>query len=120
MASVNVKGTNFFVAGTTYIDEFTEPMERLKDQSKDIAKKESTRNGIIVLVIAVFVSLAVFIFGGRLASNIRYLSDITDRISLGELDALIEIKSKDELAALTESISRLQQSVRLSMQRLRR
>jgi len=36
------------------------------------------------------------------------------------VNALIEVRSKDELAVLAESISRLQQSVKLSMKRLRK
>ena len=62
----------------------------------------------------------VFIFGSALSANIRYLSAMTDRISLGELDAVIEVRSRDELAVLAQSISRLQQSVKLSIQRLKK
>lgn len=120
MASVNVMGTPFHIASTTYIDEFTEPMTRLEQESKAIAKAESLNNAILMSIIIIVIAIIVFLFGGRLTSNIKYLSEMTDRISLGDLDALIEIRSKDELAVLTESISRLQQSVKLSMQRLRR
>ncbi|MCX7154898.1 MAG: HAMP domain-containing protein [Rhodocyclales bacterium] len=120
MASVNVPGTEFYIASTTYIDEFTEPMTRLERESKATAKAESLRNAIQMAIIIAVIAMVVFIFGGRLAANIRYLSDMTDRISLGELDAAIEVRSKDELAVLAESISRLQQSVKLSIQRLRK
>lgn len=120
MASVNVPGTEFYIASTTYIDEFTEPMTRLERESKATAKAESMRNAIIMSIIIAVIAVVVFIFGGRLTANIRYLSEMTDRISLGELDALIEVRSKDELAVLAASISRLQQSVKLSIQRLRK
>jgi len=120
MACVNVPGTEFFIASTTYIDEFTEPMTRLERESKATAKAESVRNAILMSIIIVVIAIVVFIFGGRLTANIRYLSEMTDRISLGELDAAIEVRSKDELAVLAESISRLQQSVKLSIQRLRK
>lgn len=120
MACVNVPGTEFYIASTTYIDEFTEPMARLERESKATAKAESMRNAIMMSIIIVVIAIVVFIFGGRLTANIRYLSEMTDRISLGELDALIEVRSKDELAVLAESISRLQQSVKLSIQRLRK
>lgn len=120
MASVNVPGTEFYIASTTYIDEFTEPMTRLERESKATAKAESLRNAILMSIIIVAIAIVVFIFGGRLTANIKYLSEMTDRISLGELDALIEVRSRDELAVLAESISRLQQSVKLSIQRLRK
>lgn len=120
MACVNVMGTSFHIASTTYIDEFTEPMVRLENESRAIAKTESLYNALLISGIIIVIALIVFVFGGRLTANIKYLSEMTDRISLGDLDALIEIRSKDELAVLTESISRLQQSVKLSMQRLRK
>lgn len=120
MACVNIAGTSFYIASTTYIDEFTAPMARLERESKATAKAESLRNAIIMAIIIAAISIVVFIFGGRLASNIRYLSEMTDRVSLGELDVAIEVRSRDELAVLTESISRLQQSVKLSIQRLRK
>jgi len=120
MACVNIKGTRFNIASTTYMDDFTEPMQRLEKESRAIAKAESVKNSILISVIILIIAIILFIFGGRLTANIKYLSEMTDRISLGNLDALIEIRSKDELAVLAESISRLQQSVKLSMQRLRK
>lgn len=120
MASVNVPGTEFYIASTTYIDEFTEPMTRIERESKAIAKTESRNMAILISIIIFVIAVVVFNFGGRLTSNIKYLSEMTDKISLGDLNALIEIRSKDELAVLAESISRLQQSVKLSIQRLRK
>ncbi|MCD4721508.1 MAG: zinc-ribbon domain-containing protein [Desulfobacula sp.] len=118
MACVNVTGTRFNIASTTYMDDFTEPMQRLERESRAIAKAETIKSAILSSVIILIIAIIVFIFGGRLTANIKYLSEMTDRISLGDLDALIEIRSKDELAVLAESISRLQQSVKLFMQRL--
>jgi HAMP domain-containing protein len=120
MACVNIKGTNFYIASTTYIDEFLQPMQHLKNQAENIAKAERNKNAIIVFVISTIVAAIAFTFGGKLSSNIMYLSDITDRISLGDLDAIIEKRSKDELGVLTDSISRLRNSVKFSMKRLRK
>ena len=120
MACVNVPGTEFYIASTTYIDEFTEPMTRLERESKATAQAESKRNAVIMVIIITLIGVVVFIFGSALSANIRYLSAMTDRISLGELDAVIEIRSRDELAVLAQSISRLQQSVKLSIQRLKK
>ena len=120
MSSVNIQGTRFNITSTTYMDDFTEPMLRLERESRAIARAETIKSAILTSVIIIIIAIVVFIFGGRLTANIKYLSEMTDRISLGDLDALIEIRSKDELAVLAESISRLQQSVKLSMQRLRK
>ncbi|MEN8210425.1 MAG: zinc-ribbon domain-containing protein [Thermodesulfobacteriota bacterium] len=120
MACVNIPGTRFNIASTTYIDEFTEPMQRLGKKNRDIARTASINNTILISVIIFIMAIVLFVAGGRLTANIQYLSKMTDRISLGDLDALIEIRSKDELAVLAESISRLQQSVKISMKRLRK
>lgn len=120
MACVNIEGTHFYIASTTYIDEFLQPMQLLKSQAKEMATLERNKNAAIVFIISVVVAVMAFTFGGKLSSNIMYLSDVTDRISLGDLDAIIEKKSKDELGVLTDSISRLRNSVKLSMKRLRK
>ena len=120
MTCVNVAGTSFNIASTTYMDDFTDPMQRLERESRAIAKAETIKSAVLSSIIIIIIAIVLFIFGGKLTANIKYLSEMTDRISLGDLDALIEIRSKDELAVLAESISRPQQSVKLSMQRLRK
>ena len=50
----------------------------------------------------------------------EHLTDTADRISVGELDAEIEIKSNDEIGELSEAIVRMQESIRLSIERLRK
>jgi HAMP domain-containing protein len=45
---------------------------------------------------------------------------VAERISVGEMDAEIKIKSRDEIGDLAEAISRMQESIRLSIERLRR
>ena len=66
------------------------------------------------------VGLIVSLFGNRLAGRIKSLTEVADRISVGELDAVIDIDSKDEIGDLAEAITRMQDSVRLSIERLRR
>jgi len=48
------------------------------------------------------------------------LTDLAQRISIGDLDAEVDIKSKDEIGDLYDAIVRMQESIRLSMERLRR
>jgi methyl-accepting chemotaxis protein len=120
MVCVPVKGTPYYVASTTYLDEFTRPVERLKAVSKTIANKARNMNAAIMLGIIVIVGLIIFFYGRRVTGNIRYLSEVADRISVGELDAQIEVRSKDEVGELAEAISRMQDSLRLSIERLRR
>jgi methyl-accepting chemotaxis protein len=45
---------------------------------------------------------------------------VAERISVGDLDIEIESTSTDEIGELSEAISRMQESIRLSIERLRR
>jgi methyl-accepting chemotaxis protein len=68
---------------------------------------------IIVIIIAYIASRAI-------VTPIRKLTDAANRISVGELGVEIENKSKDEIGDLAEAITRMQDSIRLSIERLRR
>ena len=120
MACVPVKGTPFIIASTTYLDEFTMPMERLKVNVKKMSYETIKLNAIIFGAALIVIGFTVPFYGYRLTKRIRYLTDIADRISVGDLNAKVEIKSKDEIGGLAEAIVRMQESIRLSIQRLRR
>jgi methyl-accepting chemotaxis protein len=66
------------------------------------------------------VVLVAWLAGRALVQPIKRLTEAADRISVGDLDVEIEINSRDEIAALGEAISRMQDSIRLSLERLRR
>ena len=72
--------------------------------------------GATLLLIGIIVS----IYGHRLSSKIRSLTDVADRISVGELGIEIETRSQDEIGELADAIGRMQESIRLSIERLRR
>ncbi|MFH0730362.1 MAG: HAMP domain-containing protein [Pseudomonadota bacterium] len=115
-----IEGTNFAVAATTYIDEFTEPVRAMEQRSHKITV--GIRNMVFaILVITLFmIALIVSIYSHKLSQRIRSLTDHAERISVGELDAAIEIKAKDEIGDLAEAITRMQDSIRFSIERLRR
>ena len=68
---------------------------------------------VVVIIIAYLASRAI-------VTPIRKLTDAANRISVGELGVEIENKSKDEIGDLAEAIMRMQDSIRLSIERLRR
>jgi len=120
MVCTPVEGTRYIIASTTYLDEFTQPVTHMEMRAEKFLT--NTRNivfgimgGTLILII-----LIVSIYGTQLTGRIKSLTDVADRISVGELDAEIKIKSKDELGDLAEAISRMQDSIRLSIERLRR
>jgi predicted Zn finger-like uncharacterized protein len=120
MVCTPVEGTKFIVAATTYMDEFTLPLKRLERRAEVI--KTGTRNMslIILAVTLILIGVIVSVYGHTLAGKIKDLTTLADRISVGDLDTEISIKSSDELGELSDAISRMQESIRLSIERLRR
>jgi methyl-accepting chemotaxis protein len=68
----------------------------------------------------VVVLLVAMVAGRAITRPINQLTDVAERISLGELDAEIRVKSKDEIGDLAGAIQRMADSIRLSIERLRR
>lgn len=118
--NVPIEGTNFGISTETYLDELMIPVKQLEVHSAKMTR--NTRNinfGILIGTLAI-IGVIVSLYGHRLIYNIKHLTDIADRISVGELDAEIQIESGDEIGRLAEAISRMQDSLRLSIERLRR
>jgi predicted Zn finger-like uncharacterized protein len=120
MVCTPVEGTRYIIAATTYLDEFTMPIKDMEARAKERAVE--TRNTILLILAGTIILIGVIVslYGHSLTGKIKSLTDTADRISVGELDAEIEIKSKDEIGDLAEAISRMQESIRLSIERLRR
>jgi methyl-accepting chemotaxis protein len=68
---------------------------------------------LVIIIISFFASKAI-------VSPVRELTDAANRISVGELDVEITNTSKDEIGALADAVRRMQDSIRLSIQRLQR
>jgi methyl-accepting chemotaxis protein len=66
------------------------------------------------------VSMIAWLSARAITKPINKLKDVTERMSLGDLNVKIDIKSRDEIGLLAASIERMQTSLRLAMNRLRR
>lgn len=118
LAMVPVKGTNYWVLSTTYLDEFTLPMQKLQDEA-NLLTYSTIRFIVIILVVTILlVAFISFIYGLKLSNNIQVLTDETNRFSVGDKSAGINLKSKDEIGDLAEAITRLQISIRWAFKRL--
>jgi methyl-accepting chemotaxis protein len=51
---------------------------------------------------------------------IMKLTDAAERMSLGELNIKIDVKSRDEIGLLAQAIGRMQTSLRMAMTRLKK
>ncbi len=73
----------------------------------------------ITLLVTAIVLAATYFVARALAQPIIQLTEIADRISLGELDADINIQRKDEIGALADAVGRMQASLQAAIERLR-
>lgn len=120
MACAPIEGTRYFIMSSAFIDEFTSQVNKLTNDSKAVTE-ETLRINIYVLLAAIIIMGAIIaIYGYRITRNITYLTNAADSISIGELDTQINLRSTDEIGALAEAISRMQDSLRLSIERLRK
>jgi len=120
MVCTPIDGTRYVIAATTYLDELTRPVDVLKARSAELTHQTRITVWIILGATLFLIGIIVAIYGFRLTGRLKLLTDVADRISIGELDADIPRQSKDEIGELAEAISRMQDSIRLSIERLRR
>jgi predicted Zn finger-like uncharacterized protein len=120
MVCAPVKGTPYNIAATTYLDEFTRPVKDMEARANQMTA--DTRKTVFMIVggSLLLVGIIVILYGQRLTSKIKSLTNVAEKISVGDMDAEVNVQSKDELGDLSEAINRMQASIRLSIERLRR
>ncbi len=120
MACSPVSQTPYGIVATADTNDFMLSVKLLEDRVKEMIF--GTRN----IVIGVFggtlllIGIIMLLYVQRVTKKIKSLTEVAYRISVGELGAEIGIKSKDEIGDLADAISRMQDSIRLSIERLRR
>jgi HAMP domain-containing protein len=120
MVCTPVAGTPFVIAATTYLDEFTGPIKLLETQARMLTEKARLISWAILGGTLLLIGIIVSIYSHRLTGKIKSLTDVAERISIGDLGIEVETRSRDEIGELAEAISRMQDSIRLSIDRLRR
>ena len=120
MVVAPVPGTSFAVAATAYTEEFTNPIRLMQDNANQFAIR--TRNIVIAIlaVTLILIGVIVAVYGYRLTERITHLTQIADRISVGDMDVEIGgLQAQDEIGELSRAIRRMQESIRLAIKRLR-
>lgn len=75
----------------------------------------------LLLGITAFVVIVIaWLLGRAIGKPIKQLTEVAERISVGDMEAAINIKSRDEIGNLAEAISRMQDSLRLAIERFRK
>ena len=127
MYLVPVKDIDLIVASTTYIEEFSKPSKAIEGRMKWVQGRYLDAYDIkirifylVIMVTLVVLLMVIYFYSRSVVRPIRYLSEVADKISMGELDTPIQIKGKGEVGALAESIERMQTSVKAAIERLQK
>ena len=122
-----VTDTDLIVAATTYIDEFSRPAKAMEGKMKGIERTylEDYQDRIkvfylVILGVIIVLLLTIYFYARSVIHPIRYLSEVADKISMGELNTPIQMKGKGEVGVLAESIERMQISVKAAIERLQK
>jgi HAMP domain-containing protein len=116
----------YFISGATSIDSTNEVLTATQDvlgqqftSRKSAAKVEMYRSGGLVFMTIGCAFLLVLVIAASITRPIAHLVEVADRISLGELDAEIDVAGTNEVGQLAESLRRMQTSLRSAIERLR-
>ena len=127
MYLAHVKDTDLIVAATTYIEEFSKPAKAIEARMNQIKNKYLGEYEerikifyLVILGVLLILFVRIYFYARSVIHPIRQLSEIADKISMGELDTPIKINEKGEVGALAESIERMQTSVKAAIERLRK
>jgi HAMP domain-containing protein len=127
MVLTPVKDTDLIVASTTYIQEFSKPSKAIEERMKQIEGRYLDQYTgkfrlfyIIILIVLVVLLVVIYLYSRSVILPIRHLSEVANKISMGDLDAPIAVKATGEVGVLAEAIERMQTSVKAAIERLQR
>lgn len=123
-----VKGTPYFVSASTWIDEFSQPAKAISAKMQQLQKKYSDEYNkrfglLLIILVAVMIILFIVIYFYASYSIVRpisHLSEVADKISMGDLNATVDVSAKGEIGVLARSIERMQTSVKAAIERLQK
>src|SRR4030042_4186881 len=122
-----VQGTDLIVASTTYIEEFSKPSRAIEVKIREIEWRYQKQYQekfqifyIIMSALLLILLVVIYLYSRSAIQPIRYLSEVADKISMGELGQPLQLKARGEVSVLAESIERMQASVKAAIERLQK
>ena len=98
MYTTPVEGTNLIVAATTYIDEFGKPASAILGKVGQMQGTYAARYKnrfllflAVVLIVLVVLLAVIYTYSSSIVRPIRHLSEVADRISMGDLEATVNV-----------------------------
>jgi len=89
----------------------------LEEQFEAQVRNEIVRAGALDLALII---VTLVLLRGVVVSPIRRLTEASERIAAGQLSTKIDITSRDEIGMLGDAINKLQTSLRIAMERMKK
>ncbi len=118
--TIPVPDTPLMVLVTIYTNEIDAPINKMEKMLHMEQKKLFLMYNAESFAVAFIVLIFAVLFATRLAKPIIHLTEVAEKISLGELKTPIRITSTDEIGDLADALRRMQSSLTKAIQRLRR
>ena len=120
------RAESFYVLGTGAVTSSNELVtvaanemnSEFDSRSSGATREMQVIGGLAVLGIAAALLLALWV-SRSITRPVKHLAEVADRISLGELDVVIDVHGTNEVGHLAESLRRMQASLRSAIERLR-
>ena len=84
------------------------------DEFLELLKKDFYTVTLKGIGFALFAVLMSFLLAGTVTRKLNYLTDITEKISLGKMDTPIQMKGSDEVSRLGASLERMRESLKIA------
>ena len=91
----------------------------MQSRPRTLTGKAQTVILVMLGAAILLIGIIVLVYANRLTGKIESLTDVADRISAGDLEMEIVMKSRDEIGELAQAIARLRDNIRLYIERLR-
>lgn len=107
----------------TTLDKLARDEQATMDTVQADAAAAQSRALLLTIIFGVVAAIAAGIMAFTITRSITkplaYLVNVSDRISMGELDAAIQLNTKDEIAELGASLERMRVSLQAVIERLK-
>ncbi|MBN1254988.1 MAG: HAMP domain-containing protein [Deltaproteobacteria bacterium] len=122
-----IPDTDLVLVADASVEELSRPSSTIESrvtriESRYLNEYEKNFKVFFLIILGTFIVIVIVfvLFSRSLVYPIHHLSEVADRISMGDLDTPIDVKAKGEVGVLAESIERMQASVRAAIKRLQR
>jgi len=102
------------------ISDISTATAMMQSRARALSDKARMLSLMMLGATLLLIGIIVFVYVHRLTKKIKTLTDVAERISAGELDMEIETRSRDEIGELADAIAKIQDNIRLSIERLQR